>query len=47
MLAAIDGERRAGDKSGLVRNQESHAAGDLMGLPDAGQFEDSFEIGFR
>src|SRR5258708_19718861 len=35
MLAAIDGERGTGDEPGLVRNQESHAAGDLMGLTEA------------
>src|SRR5207237_2994782 len=35
MLAAIDGERRAGDEARLIRDQANNAAGDLMGLPEA------------
>src|ERR1044071_9505723 len=34
VLAAIDGERRAGDEIGLVGDQEQDRAGDVLGLAE-------------
>src|SRR5713101_5464362 len=34
MLAAIDRQRRAGDETGIVGDQEHHAAGDFIGLAE-------------
>ena len=37
MLSAIDGQRRAGDEAGVIGHQERDAAGNLLGLAQAGR----------
>src|SRR5260221_12332724 len=39
MLAAVDRQRRAGDETRLVGDEEEHAAGDLLGIAEPSDWD--------